>query len=897
MRFCICFLLFALASTTSIAQNNVGIGTNSPHASSILELNSNNRGLLIPRMSSAQRNVIASPAEGLLVYDTDSSAIMIRSSGSWKKITTSSQGDLWLRNGNNMYSGNSGFVGLGVADPLFKLDMKGRMLIRGDSNANNSPGVVFTNINGTEYRGMSGMRNDSVFGFLGVGPNLSNNGWLFSINSLNGRIGINTSLPRASLHVDSGDVLLRGYQLTYPQTPASPPVSGGGGRMMWYAEKAAFRVGHTGPGNFFWPEAGTYIGTEGDPAVWDRDSVGQYSFAAGASNLAKEEASTSFGYTNKSLGFASTSMGYSTTARGRASTSMGDGTVATANSSLAIGTLNDISDTAIFNFPRENDRVFQIGNGFSTFGGPVRITSFSILRNGFTGIGVPDPQVPLHFATVLGKKISLYRGGSGDAGFGVFGNELRIHSDYNGAAITFGFDDLTNGFTEYARINPGARMGLGTNNPLARLHISEGDALFSRTAGSIPLFTVEPPPLEGRGSRMMWYSSLAAFRAGYVDGTNWNKDSIGSMSFAAGYNTKARGVSSLAIGHNATALGSRAIALGDGVRALFDFSVAIGSGSIAQEYAAIAFGLETVASGIQSLATGARTNASGNNSTTMGLETLASGPTSIAMGYRSQASSNDALAANYVTQARGGASATFGALTIAKAYGSLVLGMYNDSSDSPIPLSPASTDRLFQIGNGNASTRSNALTLLRNGNMGLGTTGPIAPLSFPNTLGQKITLWGNNTAANYGFGIQGGLLQIHTGSNADNISLGYGSSTNFTANFTVFGNGNALLVGSLTQFSDARFKKNITPIENALEAIQQLNGYRYQWSDDKLDKAVQIGMLAQELQKIYPELVKEGEDGKLTVNYVGMIPVLLEAIKDLKKELDDVKTSLKENKK
>jgi hypothetical protein len=76
-----------------------------------------------------------------------------------------------------------------------------------------------------------------------------------------------------------------------------------------------------------------------------------------------------------------------------------------------------------------------------------------------------------------------------------------------------------------------------------------------------------------------------------------------------------------------------------------------------------------------------------------------------------------------------------------------------------------------------------------------------------------------------------------------------------------------------------------------------LNGYRYQWSDDKLDKAVQIGMLAQELQKIYPELVKEGEDGKLTVNYVGMIPVLLEAIKDLKKELDDVKTSLKENKK
>lgn len=181
--------------------------------------------------------------------------------------------------------------------------------------------------------------------------------------------------------------------------------------------------------------------------------------------------------------------------------------------------------------------------------------------------------------------------------------------------------------------------------------------------------------------------------------------------------------------------------------------------------------------------------------------------------------------------------------------------------------------------------------------MGLGTTSPIAPLSFPNTLGQKITLWGNSTVSNYGFGIQGGLLQIHTGGNADNISLGYGSSTNFVANFTVFGSGNALLVGALTQFSDARFKKNISPLENALGAIQQLNGYRYQWNDDKLDKAVQIGMLAQELQKIYPELVKEAEDGKLTVNYVGMIPVLLEAIKDLKKELDEVKCSLQEIKK
>ena len=64
------------------------------------------------------------------------------------------------------------------------------------------------------------------------------------------------------------------------------------------------------------------------------------------------------------------------------------------------------------------------------------------------GIGILTPATPLAFPAYLGKKISLYPGGTGDAGFGVFGNELRMHSDYAGADITFGYDDYTLGFTE-----------------------------------------------------------------------------------------------------------------------------------------------------------------------------------------------------------------------------------------------------------------------------------------------------------------------------------------------------------------------------------------------------------------------------------------------------------------
>jgi hypothetical protein len=77
------FILFIALQNHTKAQS-VGIGTNTPHPSSLLELSESSKGLLIPRMTLAQRNAILNPAEGLMVYQTnDTIGFWYYSTGNW----------------------------------------------------------------------------------------------------------------------------------------------------------------------------------------------------------------------------------------------------------------------------------------------------------------------------------------------------------------------------------------------------------------------------------------------------------------------------------------------------------------------------------------------------------------------------------------------------------------------------------------------------------------------------------------------------------------------------------------------------------------------------------------------------------------------------------------------
>jgi hypothetical protein len=104
--------------------------------------------------------------------------------------------------------------------------------------------------------------------------------------------------------------------------------------------------------------------------------------------------------------------------------------------------------------------------------------------------------------------------------------------------------------------------------------------------------------------------------------------------------------------------------------------------------------------------------------------------------------------------------------------------------------------------------------------------------------------------------------------------------------FLFFKNGDFDLDGIITYNSDIRLKKDITPISNALSELQDISGYRYYWKDENRSSKIQVGFIAQEIQKVFPELVSENKEGILSVNYAGMIPIMLEGIKKQQRVID-----------
>ena len=129
-------------------------------------------------------------------------------------------------------------------------------------------------------------------------------------------------------------------------------------------------------------------------------------------------------------------------------------------------------------------------------------------------------------------------------------------------------------------------------------------------------------------------------------------------------------------------------------------------------------------------------------------------------------------------------------------------------------------------------------------------------------------------------------IVIRSGSSA--MLIGNGSNASFQGTLSV--QNTITAGGDITAFgavSDITLKENIQPIENALDKVSKIRGVTFNYID-KPDKRVP-GVIAQELQEVLPEAVYETENGKLAVRYDNTIALLLEAIKELKKEVEELK--------
>ena len=169
------------------------------------------------------------------------------------------------------------------------------------------------------------------------------------------------------------------------------------------------------------------------------------------------------------------------------------------------------------------------------------------------------------------------------------------------------------------------------------------------------------------------------------------------------------------------------------------------------------------------------------------------------------------------------------------------------------------------------------------------TTGSV---SFGSTVRQMINLYGTS----YGIGVQGSTQYYRTGGG---FAWFKGGSHHNTANNA--GSGGALAMkldssynltasGNVTAYSDKRIKTDISKIDNALEKVCSVSGYTYKRTDTG-DERKHTGVIAQEVIKVLPEVVHGSEETTYSVAYGNMVGLLIEAIKELKSEIDELKKS------
>jgi hypothetical protein len=168
-----------------------------------------------------------------------------------------------------------------------------------------------------------------------------------------------------------------------------------------------------------------------------------------------------------------------------------------------------------------------------------------------------------------------------------------------------------------------------------------------------------------------------------------------------------------------------------------------------------------------------------------------------------------------------------------------------------------------------------AMRLTDSGNLGVGTSSPATRLHVSSSGDTVIRL--NSSSGAYSSGIQmyaagagAGFLysnqSIYVTANANGVYLPT-NGTSWVAN------------------SDINLKNIESYIENAIDSIMELSAIKFNWKADEV-KTTNIGLIAQEVEKVYPELINKNREGYLGVRYTELIPILVKAIQELNAKIE-----------
>lgn len=383
----------------------------------------------------------------------------------------------------------------------------------------------------------------------------------------------------------------------------------------------------------------------------------------------------------------------------------------------------------------------------------------------------------------------------------------------------------------------------------------------------------------------------------------------------------ATGLRSTAIGYGTTASGVRSLATGNQTFATGDGSTSMGYDTRAEGYASLATGQTTTASGTHSTAMGLQTTASGAYSLAIGGLTTASGISSLALGTNTTASGHQSVSAGNSSIASASYSTAFGYGSVASDFTSTVIGQYNNSLSSITTNGSATSydadNTAFVIGNGtDDSNRSDAFKVMFNGNTTISgddlTIGNLSAFSGSFTQRSAIDVVAHSDGdlmTGYLSGSTGdrfnieldssnSLSKISSGGGYNMTLYSEGGTMNFesggmgTATFNFTGDLNVsndlTISGDVVISSDARLKSNIVSLGSTLSRLLLIDGKSYYMKGKQ-----KIGVLAQEIKEVFPELVTEDENENLAVNYQGLVPVLINALKEQESKVQEQEERIK----